>query len=109
MLMPPYFVVNVGQTTTFRGKMFIEKSKPADPYSNTQLALEWFYIHSKSKKMKHFGNVEVLILSNHSSRDRQELVKWLGTTLQLVIKKQIDRVNEELIRILADAPAFYLS
>lgn len=61
--------------------------------------------------MKHYNNVEVIFLSNHSTTDssQKELVKWLTTTLQSVLDKQQASIKKMFLRILKDTPAIYLS
>ena len=61
--------------------------------------------------MRHQNNIEVILLSNHSSTDQnqQELVKWLTTTLQSVIDRQHGSVKKMFLRTLKDTPAIFLS
>jgi hypothetical protein len=60
--------------------------------------------------MKHH-NIEVVLLSNHSSTasGRNELVKWLTTILQPVLDKQHESIKKMFLRILKDTPAIFLS
>ncbi len=61
--------------------------------------------------MKYNNNIEVILLSNHSSTDSSQkaLVKWLTTILQSAIDKQQESIKKIFLRILKDTPAIYLS
>jgi hypothetical protein len=61
--------------------------------------------------MENNNNLEVLLFSKYSPTDsrRKELVNWLATTVQSVIKKQHERTKKLFLSILKGTPAIYLS
>ena len=67
--------------------------------------------NKKILNMKYNNNIEVILLSNHSSTDSSQkaLVKWLTTILQSAIDKQQESIKKIFLRILKDTPAIYLS
>jgi hypothetical protein len=61
--------------------------------------------------MKNINKVEVILFSKYSFADarQKELVRWMGTTLQPAIRRQLDTTPKLFLRTLKDSPAIYLS
>ncbi len=61
--------------------------------------------------MKKYNQVEVILFSKYYFKnvEQKELVKWLGTTVQLAIVCQEDRVKKLFLGTLKNTPAIYLS
>jgi hypothetical protein len=61
--------------------------------------------------MKSNNMVEVLLIKNYSlgNTAKKELVRWLGTSLQPVLREQHDSVKKIYVEKLKDTPAIYLS
>ena len=61
--------------------------------------------------MKKYNQVEVILFSKYCFKnvEQKELVKWLGTTVQLAIVCQEDRVKKLFLGTLKNTPAIYLS
>jgi len=61
--------------------------------------------------MKNSNRIEVLLFSNYSFRDirQKELVRWLGTTAQSAIGKQLSKTKKLHLKTLKDTPPIYMS
>ena len=61
--------------------------------------------------MKNNNQVEVILFSKYSFKDmrQKELVRWLGTTAQTIIKKQHEKAKKISLPTLRATPAIYLS
>ena len=61
--------------------------------------------------MKNSNRVEVILFSNYSFKDvrQKELVRWLGTTAQSEIDKQLSKTKKLHLKMLQDTPPIYMS
>ena len=61
--------------------------------------------------MKSSNQLEVILFSQYSLKDirQRELVRWLGTTAQTIIKKQHEKAKKISLPTLTATPAIYLS
>ncbi len=61
--------------------------------------------------MKYSNQLEVILFSKYSLNDRRqkELVRWLGTTAQSVIRRQYEKARKINLRTLKGTPAIYMS
>ena len=61
--------------------------------------------------MKNYNQVEVILFSKYSFKDPnyKELVKWLGTTVQPAIGRQLQTAKKIFLTTLKDTPAIYMS
>jgi len=61
--------------------------------------------------MKSSNQLEVILFSQYSLKDirQRELVRWLGTTAQTIIKKQQEKAKKISLPTLKATPAIYLS
>jgi DNA-binding Xre family transcriptional regulator len=68
-------------------------------------------ITRKNFFMKSSNQLEVILFSQYSLKDirQRELVRWLGTTAQTIIKKQQEKAKKISLPTLKATPAIYLS
>ena len=61
--------------------------------------------------MKNYNQIEVILFSKYCLTDirQKELVRWLGTTAQAVIRHQNQKAKTIFPKMLKDTPAIYLS
>ncbi len=61
--------------------------------------------------MKYSNQWEVILFSKYSLKDLRQkaLVRWLGTTAQLVIERQDEKARKINLQTLKGTPAIYLS
>ena len=61
--------------------------------------------------MKNNNQVEVILFSKYSFKDirQKELVRWLETTAQSEIGRQLQRTKKVFLKTLKDTPAIYMS
>jgi len=61
--------------------------------------------------MKSSNQLEVILFSQYSLRNQRqrELVKWLGTTAQTIIKRQYEKAKKINLPTLRETPAIYMS
>lgn len=61
--------------------------------------------------MKYSHQLEVILFSKYSLTDlrQKELVRWLETTAQSVIGRQLEKAKKINLRTLTEAPEIYMS
>jgi hypothetical protein len=61
--------------------------------------------------MENNNKVQVILFSKYSLNDlrQKELVRWLGTTAQSVIRRQYEKTRKINLRTLKGTPAIYMS
>ena len=61
--------------------------------------------------MKNNNQIEVILFSKYSIADfrQKELLRWLETTAQPAIDRQIEQAKKLFLKTLKDTPAIYMS
>jgi hypothetical protein len=61
--------------------------------------------------MRASNQLEVILFSQYSLKDvrQRQLVRWLGTTAQAIIKRQLEKAKKITLPTLKGTPAIYMS
>jgi len=61
--------------------------------------------------MKNYNQIEVILFSKYSLLDshQKELIRWLGTTAQTAIGRQLQKAKKVFLKSLKDTPAIFMS